>query len=231
VNKNTGVVLVSGNAVEMPWVDKVKAIIQTWYLGSEAGNALADVISGDVNPSGKLPFSFPKKLEDNAAHSFGEMSYPGDNITQYYKEDILVGYRWHDTKKIKPLFAFGEGLSYTNFEISNIGAAKKVYSEDEQITISATVANTGDFDGSEVVQVYVGKSKSKVARALKELKGFQKVMVKKGASKTVEISINVKDLAFYDENISDWNLEKGGYVIYVGNASNNISKEIKISVQ
>ncbi|RXP64589.1 glycosyl hydrolase [Lutibacter sp. HS1-25] len=231
VNANTGVILVSGNAVEMPWVDNVSAVMQTWYLGSEAGNAMADVISGDVNPSGKLPFSFPKKLTDNAAHSFGEMSYPGDSITQYYKEGILVGYRWHETKKIKPLFAFGEGLSYTNFEISNIGTAKKTYSKDEEIVVSATVSNTGNFDGLEVVQIYVGKSKSKVERALKELKGFKKIMVKKGESETVEISINVNDLAFYDETISDWNLEKGGYVIYVGNASNNISKEIKISIQ
>lgn len=231
VNKNVGVVLVSGNAVEMPWVNNIKGLMQTWYLGSEAGNAIADIISGDVNPSGKLPFSFPKKLEDNAAHSFGELSYPGDSITQYYKEDILVGYRWHDTKKIKPLFAFGEGLSYTNFDISNISTAKKVYSKDEQITVLATVSNTGNLDGSEVVQVYVGKSKSKVERALKELKGFQKIMVKKGESETIEISINVKDLAFYDETISDWNLEKGGYLIYVGNASNHISKEIKFSIQ
>ncbi|MFD1293338.1 beta-glucosidase [Lutibacter holmesii] len=231
VNKNVGVVLVSGNAVEMPWVENVKAVMQTWYLGSEAGNAIADVISGDVNPSGKLPFSFPKKLNDNAAHSFGEVSYPGDSINQYYKEGILVGYRWHDTKNIKPLFAFGEGLSYTNFEISKIESNKKVYATHEHITISAAVSNTGNFDGAEVVQVYVGKPTSKVERAVKELKGFQKVMVKKGETKKVEISLNVKDLAFYDETISDWNLEKGEYIIYVGNASNNISKEINISIQ
>jgi len=230
VNKNVGIVMVSGNAVEMPWVNNVKGLMQTWYLGSEAGNAIADVISGDVNPSGKLPFSFPKKLEDNAAHSFGELSYPGDGTNQYYKEDILVGYRWHDTKKIDPLFAFGEGLSFTNFEILNVNIDKEVYSKDEQITVTATVSNKGDFDGAEVVQVYVGKSQSKVKRAVKELKGFQKIAVKKGDSETIEIVINVKDLAFYDESISDWNLEKGVYTVYVGNASNNISKEINITV-
>jgi len=230
VNKNVGVVLVSGNAVEMPWLNNVKGLMQTWYLGSEAGNAIADIISGDVNPSGKLPFSFPKKLEDNAAHSFGELSYPGDGVNQYYKEDILVGYRWHDTKKIEPLFAFGEGLSYSNFEISNVKIDKKTFSKDEQIVVSANVSNTGNFDGAEVVQVYVGKPKSSVKRAIKELKGFQKVFVKKGGVKTIEVLIKTNDLAFYDETISNWNLEKGVYVIYVGNAANNISKEIKMNV-
>lgn len=231
VNKNVGVVLVSGNAVQMPWINNVKGLMQTWYLGSEAGNAIADVISGDVNPSGKLPFSFPKSLEDNAAHSFGELSYPGDGVNQYYKEDILVGYRWHDTKKIEPLFAFGEGLSYSNFEMSNVKIDKKTYSKGEQIVVSANVSNTGNFDGAEVVQVYIGKQHSKVDRALKELKGFRKVFVKKDGVKTVEVLIKTNDLAFYDETISNWNLEKGDYILYVGNASNHISKELKITIQ
>jgi beta-glucosidase len=118
VNPNLGVILVSGNAVATPWLSKAKGLMQAWYLGSEAGYAMADIISGDINPSGKLPFTFPVKLEDNAAHHFGELSYPGDSINQYYKEGILVGYRWHDTKKIKPQFAFGYGLSYTSFDLS-----------------------------------------------------------------------------------------------------------------
>ena len=231
VNTNIGMVLVSGNAVAMPWILNVKAIMQTWYLGSEAGNAIADVISGDINPSGKLPFSFPKKLNDNAAHSFGKLSYPGDSINQYYKEDILVGYRWHDTKKIEPLFAFGEGLSYTTFEFSDVKINKSKFSETDEIKISTTVLNTGNFDGAEVVQVYIGKPKSKVDRALKELKGFQKVFVGKGASKEIEISIKCIDLAFYDESIADWNLEKGEYIIYIGNASNNITNKIKFIIK
>jgi beta-glucosidase len=119
-NKNTAVILLSGNAVAMPWIDKVPAIMQGWYLGSEAGNALADVISGEVNPSGKLPFTFPKKLEDSGAHSFDKLCYPGDSVNVYYKEDILVGYRWFDTKKIAPLFPFGYGLSYTTFAWSKL---------------------------------------------------------------------------------------------------------------
>lgn len=231
VNKNIGVILVSGNAVDMPWLDKVNALVETWYIGSMAGHSIADVISGDVNPSGKLPFTFPAKLEDNGAHYFGDTSYPGVDITQHYKEDILVGYRWHDTKKIKPLYAFGYGMSYTSFKLSNIEVDKKKYRKEETINISCTVKNTGDVKGSEVVQVYIGKPNSKVKRAIKELKGFNKVNLTKGEEKTVSISINVDELAFYDESISNWNLEKGDYVIYVGNASNNISKIVKITVE
>lgn len=242
LDKKIGFILVSGNAVEMPWLDKVDGMIETWYLGSMAGHAIADVISGDVNPSGKLPFSFPKKLEDNAAVSFGETSYPGVDLseknksaafgpesnpvatpTQEYKEGILVGYRWHDTKKIEPQFAFGYGLSYTNFELENISVDQQT----DSFTITCDVKNTGNVDGSEVVQVYVGKSDSKVERALKELKGFKKVNVKKGEKESVTITIKSKDLAFYDESASDWNLEKGEYEIYVGNASNNIYETLK----
>jgi len=230
VNKNTAIVLISGNAVEMPWIDQVKGLIQAWYLGSEAGSAIADIISGDVNPSGKLPFSFPKKLQDNAAHSFGALSYPGDGVNQYYKEGIFVGYRWHDTKKIKPLFAFGEGLSYTSFKINDIKSNQNVYNINDEIKITCEVVNHGAFDGAEVVQVYVGKPKSKVIRAVKELKGFQKVFVEKGVSKNVEIIIKCSDLAFYDESISNWNLETGIYDIHVGNASNNIISKLKIQI-
>lgn len=230
VNNNVGMLLLTGNAVDMSWLDKVNGVIQTWYLGSMAGHAIADVVSGDVNPSGKLPFSFPKKLEDNGAHSFGPSSYPGVDLNQTYKEDILVGYRWHDTKKIAPQYAFGYGLSYTDFEISNIQLDKKSYAKEDTITISCTVANTGDIDGAEVVQVYVGKPKSKVKRALKELKGFQKIQVKKGESTNVKITVSVSSLKFYDENISDWNLEKGKYIVYVGTASNKIAKKIKMTI-
>ena len=116
VNPNVIVVLLSGNAVEMPWIDKIPAIVQGWYLGSMGGKSIANVLSGNVNPSGKLPFSFPERLEDNAAHHYGEMSYPGNSQSQEYLEDIFVGYRWHDTKKIPALFPFGYGLSYSTFE-------------------------------------------------------------------------------------------------------------------
>ncbi|EDP71361.1 thermostable beta-glucosidase B [Flavobacteriales bacterium ALC-1] len=245
LNKKIGFILVSGNAVEMPWIDSVDGLLQTWYLGSMAGHAIADVISGDVNPSGKLPFSFPKKLQDNAAVSFGVESYPGVELkkdnknaslnlesntpvspTQEYKEGILVGYRWHDTKNIKPQFAFGYGLSYTNFEVSDI----TVNNNTDSFTVTCNVENTGQVNGAEVVQVYVGKPNSEVERAIKELKGFSKVYLDKGEKQSISITIEKSDLAFYDESISDWNLEKGDYDIYIGNASNNISKKLSITI-
>jgi len=138
VNSKIGVILVSGNAVEMPWLNQVDGLIQSWYNGSEAGNAIADILSGDVTPSGKLPFSYPVKLDDNGAHFYGELSYPGDSIEQYYKEDILVGYRWHDTKHIKPQFAFGHGLSYTSFTMRDVNLDKNVYGQNDVILFSCT---------------------------------------------------------------------------------------------
>ena len=231
VNENMGVILISGNAVATPWLAEVKGLMQAWYLGSEGGNAIADIISGDVNPSGKLPFTFPKKLEDNAAHAFGELSYPGDSINQYYKEGILVGYRWHDTKKIEPQFAFGEGLSYTDFEFGNIQTDKKRYTADETIKISVGLSNIGEMDGAEVIQVYVGKLNSKVERAQKELKAFRKVHLASKKHDVIDLEIKISDLAYYEESISDWNLEKGKYQLYVGNASNNIPKTIQFEIK
>ncbi|WP_290386528.1 glycoside hydrolase family 3 C-terminal domain-containing protein, partial [uncultured Muribaculum sp.] len=155
-NPNLIVLLLSGNAVEMPWADKVPAIAQAWYLGSMAGKSIANVVSGKVNPSGKLPFSFPVRLEDNGAHSFGAISYPGDSINQEYLEDILVGYRWHDTKKIPAHYSFGHGLSYTSFDYGKPVASAKTIGSDESLTITIPVRNTGDRDGKETVQLYIG---------------------------------------------------------------------------
>ena len=135
VNKNVGVIIVSGNAVSMPWLDKVNGLMQSWYLGSEAGNATARVISGEVSPSGKLPFSIPRRLEDNGAHYFGEKSYPGDGKTIYYMDDIFVGYRWHDTRKIPSLFPFGYGLSYTEFKYGEVSTDRKVYAEADTVKV------------------------------------------------------------------------------------------------
>lgn len=231
VNSNLGMLLVTGNAVETPWLSQINGLLQTWYLGSMAGNAIADVVSGDVNPSGKLPFSFSKKIEDNAAHAFGELSYPGDGTNQHYKEDILVGYRWFDTKKIEPQYAFGFGLSYTNFNLTDIKTNATKFNTNDTITVSCNVTNSGDFDGSEVVQVYVGKKNSKVKRALKELKGFEKIHVKKGASHKVNIEIPISKLAYYNENKSSWDIEAGDYLIYVGNASNHITENILVKIK
>ncbi|MBB3697476.1 glycoside hydrolase family 3 C-terminal domain-containing protein [Flammeovirga yaeyamensis] len=230
VNKNIVVVLISGNAVEMQWEKNARAVLQGWYLGSEGGNALADVIVGDVNPSGKLPFTFPKKLEDNSAHHFGKMSYPGDSINQEYKDDILVGYRWHDTKKIKPKYAFGYGLSYTDFLISNVTLNKKTFNRQETIIASCDVKNIGELEGKEVVQFYVEKVKSKVMRAKKELKAFSKVELKKGDTQEVKGEVDVLSLRYYDEEMKDWVLEPGDYLLHVGNSSDNIRKSIKFSI-
>ncbi|WP_298554750.1 glycoside hydrolase family 3 C-terminal domain-containing protein [uncultured Algibacter sp.] len=231
VNPNLGMLLVTGNAVETPWLSKIDGLIQTWYLGSMAGHAIADVVSGDVNPSGKLPFSFAKKLKDNGAHFYGETSYPGDGTNQHYKEDILVGYRWFDTKKIEPQYAFGYGLSYSEFSISNIKTNTNKFNTNDTIKVSCTIKNNGNYDGAEVVQVYVGKKKSKVKRALKELKGFNKVSIQSGNTKTINIDIPVSTLAYYSEDKSDWDIEKGDYIIYVGNASNNITKTLPIIIK
>jgi beta-glucosidase len=231
INKNTAVVLVSGNAIEMPWVDQVQGIVQTWYLGSEAGHAIADVLSGDVNPSGKLPFSFPVKLEDNAAHAFDKLSYPGDGTNQEYKEDILVGYRWHDTKNIKPLYAFGYGLSYTSFLISEAKTDKASYKKDDVITITCEIQNTGKEKGAEVIQIYVNDVKSSVLRPLKELKAFKKVLLNADETTTVSLEIPVKDLAFFDDSNMDWKLEEGQFKLLIGTSSTEIKKTILIEVK
>lgn len=231
VNENVVVVLMSGNAVETSWAPKVKSIVQAWYAGSEAGYAIAAVLSGDVNPSGKLPFSFPKKLSDNAAISYGQLSYPGDGVKQVYMEDILVGYRWHDTKKIPAAYPFGYGLSYTDFAISNAHCDAKTYDADASIQLFVDIENTGSRDGAEVIQVYVSDVKSSVARPYQELKAFQKVFLKAGEKQTVSLTIPVSSFAFWDETSSSWNTEAGDYMLRVGNSSRQISANIRVKVK
>jgi len=228
INKNLTVILCSGNAVEMPWLSQVPALVQAWYLGSEAGNAIANIISGEVNPSGKLPFSFPKRLEDNAAHSFGQMSYPGDGKKQQYKEDILVGYRWFDTKKIEPQFPFGYGLSYTTFEYGKISTDKKEYAKTDIVKVSFTIKNKGNTDGAEIAQIYVSQPKASVLRPVKELKAFKKIYLKAGEIQTVELEINVKDFAFYNDKTQTWDVEPGEFIL--GNAASSAKVKSKVSV-
>lgn len=231
VNKNIAVLMLSGNAVEMPWLSQVPALVQGWYLGSEAGNAIANIVSGEVNPSGKLPFSFPKKLEDNAAHSFGQMSYPGDGKTQEYKEDILVGYRWFDTKKIAPLFPFGFGLSYSTFEYGKATTDKASYSENEHVKLTFAVKNTGKVKGAESAQIYISDLKSTVLRPLKELKAFSKVFLEAGESKQVEISLPIKEWAFYNDKTHKWEIEAGKFTIMVGASSADIRQKVNVTVE
>lgn len=231
VNPNMAVVIVSGNAVEMPWIDEVPAVMQSWYLGSYAGTATADVISGAVNPSGKLPFSYPVKLEDNSAHYFGEESYPGVDGQVYYKDDILVGYRWFDTKKIVPLFPFGFGLSYTEFEYDNLATDKKEYSTDDTIKVTVEVENTGDVDGAETVQIYVSQKNPSVMRPVKELKGFGKVYVKSGEKGKVEVEIPVSSLAFYDDAARQWVVEDDTFTIHAAASSSDVRKSVNIKIK
>jgi len=229
VNPNVAVILISGNAVSMPWVDRVPALLQAWMLGSQAGPAIADVLSGDVSPSGKLPFSFPVRLEDNAAHAFDKTSYPGDGDKVFYTEDILVGYRWHDTRNIPPLFAFGHGLSYTEFDLSKVSTDKKLYSADEVITVRCRLKNTGKREGSEVLQLYSGMKDSKITRAAKELRAFQKVHLKKGKKTDLELQIPVSNLQYYDE-VRGWTLEKGIYQLHIGTGSDRILETLDIRI-
>ena len=229
VNPRTIVVMVAGAPFDVDAVSKkTKALVWTWFNGSEGGNALADVLLGKVNPSGKLPWTMPKKLMDSPAHATN--SFPGDKAVNY-AEGILVGYRWFDTKNIAPLYPFGFGLSYTTFTIENAKADKSEYALNETISVAVEVKNTGKVDGKEVVQLYTSKSDSKVSRASKELKGFKKVSVKSGDSNTVTIKVPVKELAYYDVAAKKWTVEPGKYTLKVGNSSRDIKKEIVVTIK
>ena len=214
-NQNLVVVNVSGNAVAMPWIKEVPAVLQAWFLGSEAGNAIAAVLMGDVNPSGKLPFTFPARLEDVPAHQLGE--YPGsekvgDIVNEKYNEGIFVGYRWADKqKKAKPLFPFGHGLSYTTFEYGKPVADKKTMTADDTITFTVTVKNTGDREGQEVVQLYISDKKSSLPRPVKELKGFRKVKLAPGEEQKVSFTVAKDALSFFDDAKHEWIAEPGKF--------------------
>ena len=222
-NPNLVYVNISGNAVAMPWADKVPAIVQGWFIGSEAGEALASVLAGDVNPSGKLPFTWYARLEDCGAHATG--SYPGtwrdghQIIDETYKEDIFVGYRWTDKQQINPLFPFGYGLSYTTFQVSNLRADKKEMTADDQLTITADVKNVGSLAGAEVLQLYISDTQSSLPRPVKELKGFKKVYLEPGETQQVSFIIDRSALSFYDEKTGAWTAEPGEFVAMVNNSS------------
>ena len=222
-NPNLVYVNISGNAVAMPWADKVPAIVQGWFVGSESGEALASVLAGDVNPSGKLPFTWYARLEDCGAHATG--SYPGtwreghQIIDETYKEDIFVGYRWTDKQQINPLFPFGYGLSYTTFQVSNLRADKKEMTADDQLTITADVKNVGSLAGAEVLQLYISDTQSSLPRPVKELKGFKKVYLEPGETQQVSFIIDRSALSFYDEKTGAWTAEPGEFVAMVNNSS------------
>ena len=236
VNPNLIVVNISGNAVAMPWVDKVPAIVQAWFLGSEGGNALASVLTGDVNPSGKLPMTFPARLSDVGAHAVGQ--YPGtprndgSNIVDIeYREGIFVGYRWADKNKIQPLFPFGHGLSYTTFDYGKATIDKTEGSADDVFTVSIPVTNTGDRAGREIVQLYVSDLKTTLPRPVKELKGFKKISLEPGQTETVTFEISRDDLSYFDADKHAWVVDPGKFEALVGASSRDIRSKVAFKVK
>lgn len=236
VNRNIVYVNISGNAAHLSFVKKVPAIIQGWFIGSQAGEALASVLCGDANPSGKLPMTWNNRLTDYAPHALG--TYPGtwrdgkkEIIDQEYSEGVYVGYRWNDLKKIKPVFAFGHGLSYTTFRLSDLRLSAKEMTADETLTATVTITNTGQRAGAEVVQLYINDAKASVDRPYKELKGFQKVYLQPGESRDVTITIDRRALSFFDEAAHDWKAEPGVFTALVGNASDNLPLKAKFTLK
>ena len=217
-NPRTIVVLIGGGPIDMTqWVGGVPGILQAWYPGLEGGNALARILFGEVNPSGKLPMTFPRKLEDVPAQKLGD--YPGDGTTVHYNEGIYVGYRYYDTYKVDPLFPFGHGLSYTTFNYTHLSVAPK---GKDQVTVQFTVSNTGSRAGAEVAQVYVHEEKCSVDRPEKELKSFEKVFLEPGASKVVTLTLDKEAFQYYSEAHRRWIMEPGRFDFLVGSSSRDI---------
>ena len=253
VNPRLVYVNVSGNAVAMPWINKVPAIVQAWFLGSEAGTAIASVLFGDVNPSGKLPFTWYANLDQCGAHALN--TYPGtwrdDHkiIVEEYKEDIFVGYRWADLsakvrrsmfgsykgssqgKDSRPLFPFGYGLSYTTFQLSNLRIDKQEMAIDDELSLTIDVTNTGVRAGAETIQLYISDLKSSLPRPVKELKGFQKVFLKPGETQTVSFNIERSALSFYNDHTDSWTVEPGEFVAMLNNSSSPSNQKVRFSVK
>lgn len=226
-NPNTVVFLNGGSAVEMPWAKQANAIVWGWYGGMEAGNAYADILFGDVNPSGKMPITLPVALEDTAPIALDDYNA----VESLYKEGVFIGYRWFEQQKIKPLFPFGHGLSYTQFEYSDISLSSSTFHEGDNISVSVKVTNTGQREGSEVVQLYLHDIKSSVPRPIKELKGFSKIALKAGESGRVEITLTQRDLSFWDIHTGNWLAEPGEFEVMLGSSVEDIRQRIKFTYQ
>ena len=228
-NPKTIVVMVAGAPFEMEEIHQAApALLWSWFNGSEAGTALADILFGDVNPSGKLPFTIPAKLNDSPAHALD--AFPGTPNEVVYKEGIFVGYRWFDSRQIKPMYSFGYGLSYTQFSYSDAATDRETYEENDKIKATVTVKNTGDRPGKEIVQLYAQHENSSVERAEKELKGFAKVHVEAGEAVTVNIDLDVKELAYFDEQQMSWVVEPGKYRLLFATSSDNILATTTINI-
>ena len=226
VNPRLVYVNISGNAAALPWINKVPAVVQAWFIGSEAGEAIASVLAGDVNPSGKLPFTWYASLGQCGAHATG--SYPGNwredykIIDEEYKEGIYVGYRYTDANKLKPLFAFGHGLSYTTFKLGKVTTNTQHLTPNTKLTFTVPVTNTGKVAGSETVQLYIAAKQSKVDRPVKELKAFQKVYLQPGETRNVTLTIGADAVSYYDETANSWCAEPGTYEALIGTASDKL---------
>jgi len=224
-NPNTIVVLVGGGPIDVTqWVGNTKAILSAWYGGMEGGNALAKVIFGEINPSGKLSVTFPKVLEDSPAHKLD--SFPAENDEAKYTEGIFVGYRYFDTYKVEPQFPFGYGLSYTQFQYDDLSLVKS----GDNVTAKFTVRNSGKVFGGEVAQLYVHKNNTEIIRAEKELKGFEKIFLKPSESKTVTIQLGKDAFQYFDEKKNEWSVEAGEYEIQVGGSSRDIAQKAAFSL-
>ncbi|MCH5224590.1 MAG: glycoside hydrolase family 3 C-terminal domain-containing protein [Muribaculaceae bacterium] len=237
-NPNLVMVNISGTGVAMPWVNKVPAIVQGWYLGSETGNALADVLTGDVNPSGKLPYTYYASLDQVGAHKLGE--YPGHKSVDAlgnevydmpYNEGIFVGYRFTDKNKLTPTFPFGHGLSYTTFAYGDATAPKIFAKGDDKIEVVVPVTNTGDRKGKETVQLYVRDVKSSVERPVKELKSFKKVELNPGETKDVKFELDRSDLSYFDADKHDWVMEPGEFEVLIGASAGDIRSKAKFKAE
>lgn len=225
-NPRTVVVLQTGSPVTMPWLDRVAGIIEAWYPGQECGNSIADVLFGNVNPSGKLHQTFPQRLEDNPAY----INYPGENGHVHYGEGIFIGYRYYEKKQIAPLFPFGFGLSYTSFTYDSLRLSADTITPDEGVTISIDITNTGKRAGQEVVQVYVHDVVASVLRPIKELKGFTKVSLSPGETKTVSLKLDRTAFAYWDDGQHIWAAEAGEFEILVGSSSQDIQAKATLQV-
>ena len=226
-NPRSVVVLQTGGPVTMPWLDRVAAVLEAWYPGQECGNALADVLFGAVNPSGRLPQTFPVSLEDNPA--FG--NYPGENGRVHYGEGIFVGYRQYDKSRTTPLFPFGHGLSYTAFEYANLRLQPREPGAGDAVTVSIDVTNTGARAGQEVVQVYVADPVSRLPRPAKELKGFAKVFLRPGETRAVSLTLDMRALAYYDDARPGWIAEAGEFEVLVGSSSRDIRAQTSLRLR
>lgn len=227
INKNTIVFLVAGSAVEMPWVEQAGTIVWGWYGGMEAGRAFADVLFGDVNPGGKMPITLPAALEDTAPIMLNDYNEQECR----YPEGVFIGYRWFEAKGIKPLFPFGHGLSYTRFEYSNLRLSSRSIRGDEALTVTATIGNTGDVAGAEVVQLYLHDKAASVERPVKELKGFAKVFLAPGESKDVTLVLHKRDLSFWDVTRNDWRAEPGEFEVMLGASVSDIRLQMDFAYQ